>query len=73
MKEIDNLSATAAYLAYSVSGFKKVVYRGEGPPHFFVGRCMKFKKALVDKWIEENTHHGRAAVVEEGDVRVRRG
>lgn len=58
MKEIDNTEGTAAYLAMTPKGLRNLRYKGEGPPAVKVGGLVRYRKADVDRWLDEHADAG---------------
>lgn len=54
MKNIDNETNTATYLDKPVKTLQQWRWRSEGPPYCKVGRSVRYRKADVDLWLEQN-------------------
>jgi predicted site-specific integrase-resolvase len=53
MREVDTISATAAYVGVPVESLRKWRSAGTGPPVAKVGRHLRYRKAQVDRWLAE--------------------
>jgi predicted DNA-binding transcriptional regulator AlpA len=42
----------AGFLGMTISGFSKMVRRGEGPPYYRFGRMIRFSPTAVKAWID---------------------
>lgn len=55
MREIDDQKGTAAYLGKTPRALEQWRYRGEGPPYIKIGQAVRYRRADVDRWLDENT------------------
>jgi len=61
MREIDTTEGTAAYLQMTEKGLRNMRYRGGGPPAVKVGGLVRYRKADIDRWLDERVEVGHVA------------
>jgi predicted DNA-binding transcriptional regulator AlpA len=54
VKEIDDTEGTAEYLHMSPKGLRNLRYRGDAPPAVKVGALVRYRKADVDRWLDDH-------------------
>lgn len=63
-KEVMTREEAAEYLSLSLQNLDLLRTNGGGPKYVQLGRLIRYRKAELDRWCDENTHaHSAAAIV----------
>ena len=57
MQDIDDTAGVAAYIGKPERTVTQWRYLGTGPAYIKVGASVRYRRTVVDAWLEENTVH----------------
>lgn len=55
MKDVDDEWGTATYLGKPVKTLQQWRWKREGPAYIKVGRAVRYRRADVERWLDEQT------------------